>query len=587
MPFDGLTLAGVCQELNAELTGARIYKIYQPEKDELTLVVRKTDHNSVNLVISANAAMARIYLAKERKENPQTAPAFCMLLRKYLEGARITAVTQPGLERVITLHLDTLNDFREWEPKELCLELMGKHSNIILLKPEDSLILDAIKRYSFEVSAHRQLLPGFPYTPPPKQDKLEAASLTLEALAERLYTADGFSTLSQGITASITGFSPAASRQLCLRQGIDPLLGAEVCGEYELTRVLEGVKAFTAHPQSGYVLLQGETAKDFSAYPFAPVEGELVQFPTVNAACDYYFAHKIKKARLELQRTNLSRKVKQWLDKAYKKSFLQGEDQKKSRQNVQYKVWGELLTAYAHQLKKGDLKAELVDFYTGEPVVIALDPRYTPIEAAQRYFKLYNKSQAALHHLRKLTQETQAEVDYLESVMAAIAQAESLADLTLILQELRGQNYLKTEKTTRKEAAVKLPPRRFISSDGCHILVGRNNQQNDWLTLKAADKNDLWLHTQKIHGAHVIIDLPEGSGSIQDIPDRTLEEAAVLAAYYSNARNDSKVPVDYTFRGNVKKPSGAKPGMVVYDQYWTLLADPGKQTLPEAEPSKD
>jgi predicted ribosome quality control (RQC) complex YloA/Tae2 family protein len=277
-------------------------------------------------------------------------------------------------------------------------------------------------------------------------------------------------------------------------------------------------------------------------------------------------------------KTNLLRNLKVFLDKACKKRFLQEGDVVKAHQNEILRVWGELITAYSHQLKKGDTEATLTDFYSGEEITINLDPRYNPIQNAQKYFKTYNKGQRALKHLEKLMAQNQQEIDYLETIAVSIKQADSIQEINEIIFEMEKQGYIKGNSHTRNKLE-KSQPRCYHSSDGLEILVGRNNYQNDILTLKESSKNDLWLHTKEIPGTHVIVRLPRGTNDINQVPDATLEEAAALAAYFSKANQSDKVEVDYTFRFNVRKPSGARPGMVIYDNYWTIIANPRSQII--------
>ncbi|MCX5780336.1 MAG: NFACT family protein, partial [Firmicutes bacterium] len=300
---------------------------------------------------------------------------------------------------------------------------------------------------------------------------------------------------------------------------------------------------------------------------------------TMNAACDAFYLRKLSQLRLESMQVNLSRTINDHLHKAFRKKFLQEGDLSKALENEKYKIWGELLTSYAHNFKKGDPVAVLADFYSGEEISLPLDPRYTPIQNAQRYFKIYNKSRGAQKHLQRLMAENQQAIEYLESVLVAVQQAESPEGIEEIIEELEKEKYLKVRSGRAKANIARSQPRKFISSDGWTISVGRNNVQNDRLTLRESNRHDLWLHTKEIPGTHVIVSVPPSISSIQDIPDRTLEEAAALAAHFSHASASQKVPVDYTFRYNVKKPGGAKPGMVIYDNYWTILVDPGSVRL--------
>ncbi|HEX3010637.1 MAG TPA: NFACT RNA binding domain-containing protein, partial [Syntrophomonadaceae bacterium] len=303
-----------------------------------------------------------------------------------------------------------------------------------------------------------------------------------------------------------------------------------------------------------------------------------VKFPSINLACDNFYSTKLAMVRLDSIKTNLHRSLKVFLDKAYKKRFLQEGDVEKAHQNEILRIWGELITAYSHQLKKGDTEANLIDFYSGKEITINLDPRYTPIQNAQKYFKTYNKGQRALKHLEILIAQNQQEIDYLETIEIGIKQADNIREIAEIVDEMEKQGYLKGNPHTRNKLE-KSQPRCYQSSDGLEILVGRNNYQNDMLTLKESNKSDLWLHTKDIPGTHVIVRLPRGTSDINQVPDTTLEEAAALAAYYSKASQSDKVEVDYTFRSNVRKPSGAKPGMVIYDNYWTIIANPRSEVL--------
>jgi len=319
--------------------------------------------------------------------------------------------------------------------------------------------------------------------------------------------------------------------------------------------------------------------------PYEPLDLEpgstIHRFSSMNEACDSYFQAKLSRIRLESLQVNLRRIIQEHLNRAYKKRFLQEGDLNKAQENEKYKTWGELLTAYAHQFKKGDTNAVILDFYSGREIDLPLDPRYTPIQNAQRYFKIYNKSRGAQNHLQRLMADNQQLIDYLETVMVAVNQADSPSAVEEIVEELEKEKIVKTSVTRKQSKANPSQPRKFVSSDGLTILVGRNNRQNDRLTLKQANKGDLWLHTQQIPGTHVIISLPPNISTIDEVPETTLLEAAALAAHYSQAAKSAKVPVDYTFRQNVKKPGGAKPGMVIYENYWTVMVDPGTKQLDE------
>lgn len=584
MPFDGFTIKAISSELNEELLDARIDKIYQPEKDEIILTVRKYKGNTYKLLISANAKWARMHISTDKMENPNTPPSFCMLLRKYLEGGKIKAVKQVDFERIVHIEIEALDDFREWKPKTLICEFMGRHSNIILVNPETNTIIDAIKKYGSELSSYREVLPGKEYIAPPSQDKLNPSASSFEDFVSFVWK-NSDKTIAEALFNTYSGISPKSSEEICINTGIDPHLPAEECGEYELSKIYQKVQEIldsinNKNYTPTVIYKNSRHPLDFAPFPIGTaVNVKAETFYSMNTACDEFFKEKMRLIRLESMKTNLLKNLKDFLNKAYKKQEHLEQDFMKAEENKKYKEWGELLTAYAHQYKKGDTKAVLEDFYTGEKVEIDLDPRYTPVQNAQRYFKIYNKSRNAIKHLEELMRKNQEEINYLESVAIAIREAESLEELEEIIEEIEKEGYIKEKKKRSKNAIIKSSPRRFISSDGLEILVGRNNRQNDILTLKQADKNDLWLHTKDIPGTHVIVKLPPKIKSIHEVPDATLEEAAALAAYYSKAKEADKVPVDYTFRSNVKKPSGAKPGMVIYDNYWTIIANPHDERI--------
>ncbi len=585
MPFDGIIIRAVTKEMNSEIVNARIDKIYQPEKDEIVFSLRYARAGSIRMLISANARWARMHITTSKKENPAVPPSFCMLLRKYLEGGKIKEIKQVDFERIVHIKIEALDDFREWKTKLLICEFMGRHSNIILVNPETNLIVDAIKKYGSELSSYREVLPGKKYKFPPSQGKFNPLQTDFEDFAQAMWKQGENKTLADSLFSVYSGVSPFSARELCAVNGLNPDMPVEQSGEYELSRLYKGFKNLlekidekNIHP---VILYENNEAVELAPFLLSNLSSaqRYTEFASMNAACDCYYEEKINKLKLETIRSNLSRNIKGFLEKAYKKKFLQEGDMLKARENEKYRLWGELITAYAHQLKKGEKEAVLNDFYTGGQSIVKLDPRYTPIQNAQRYFKKYEKSRKALKHLEKLTAKTQQEIDYLESVMVAIKQAEHLVELNEIIEELEKEGYVKERSRRSQSKQGKSSPRRFISSDGLEILVGKNNTQNDLLTLKQARSHDLWLHTKDIPGSHVILKMQKNTGSIYDVPDSSLEEAAALAAYFSKARQSDKVPVDYTFRANVRKPAGTKPGMVIYDNYWTITVNPNSEIL--------
>lgn len=578
MPFDGLTINRLCFELNQTFLNARIDKIHQPLKDELVFSIRQPGSGSFRLLLSANARWSRMHLTGEKQSNPVNPPAFCMLLRKHLEGGKIKKITQLDFDRIIHIEIEALDEYREWRKKVLVCEFMGKHSNIILINPENQVIIDAIKKYGSELSSFREVLPGKIYIRPSDQNKLNPLKASFDLFAEQFYQQAENTSLPQALFRIFSGLSPFSSRQICLGAGLNDNMTVEYCGAVELLRIYQYLqsilRSFSQDNIQAPVVYINQHPQDFAPYTIHSLPGSSIFFSGISEACQRYYDDSLNIARLDSMKVNYARQLKEILDRLYRKRFHQEGDLAQARDNKRYQVWGELLTAYAHEIKKGQSEVSLEDFYTSERVEIKLDPMYNPIQNAQRYFKIYNKSTKAIKHLELLMARNNEEIDYLETVLLSIDQAETLELLEEVVEELEKEQYLKEKSKKRRKELARSQPRSYLSSDGLTILVGRNNRQNDHLTLKQAERTDLWLHTKEVPGTHVILKVPPRVRSIHDVPDRSLEEAACLAAQYSKAAQSDKVAVDYTFRSNVKKPAGARPGMVVYDNYWTIMVNP-------------
>lgn len=578
MPFDGLTINRLCIEFNKIFLNARIDKIHQPLKDELVLSIRQPGSGSCRLLLSANARWARMHLTGEKKINPVNPPAFCMLLRKYLEGGKIKKIIQLDFDRIIHIEIEALDEYREWRRKVLVCEFMGKHSNIILLNPESQIIIDAIKKYGSELSSFREVLPGKTYVRPSTQDKLNPLDTSFDLFAEHIYRQGADLNLAQALFRTFSGLSPFSCREICLGAGLNENLAVEYCGVSELLQLYQYLqsilRSFDNENIQAQVIYKDQHPQDFAPYKIYSLQGSNIFFTGISEACQRYYDDRLNIARLESMKVNYARQLKEILDRLCRKRFYQEGDLAQALDNKRYQVWGELLTAYAHEIKKGQTQVVLEDFYSGKRVEIELDPMYNPIQNAQRYFKIYNKSTKAIKHLELLIAKNNDEINYLESVLLSIEQAETLELLEEVVEELEKEHYIKEKNKKRHSQQLRSQPRSYLSSDGMTILVGRNNRQNDLLSLKQAERGDLWLHTKDVPGAHVILKLPPKVQSIHDVPDRSVEEAACLAALYSKASQSDKVAVDYTFRSNVKKPAGARPGMVIYDNYWTIMVNP-------------
>ena len=467
MPFDGIAIRAVCQELDHDLSNARIDKIHQPEKDEIVLLIRAPGSKPRRLLISANPRWARIHCCEQRKENPSNPPAFCMLLRKYLEGGKIKAIKQVDFERIVHIYIEALDEFREWKTRVLVCEFMGRHSNIILINPENQIILDAIKKYGSDLSSYREVLPGKNYISPPDQGKMNPLSCSFTDFVQLMWQQEVDSTLASALFKALSGISPFSAGEICQAAGIDPDVPVEECAEFEFSSIFKQVQKTIAAIDDGQfetrLLYKNNQLWEFVISPPSPpaLGGKSIIYPSANSGIDTYYQQRLDKIRLDSSKTNITRTIKSVLDKAYRKRFMQEGDKSKAQENEKYKTWGELLTSYAHQFQKGDTVAQLEDFYSGEPVTINLDPRYTPIQNAHRYFKIYNKSRSALKHLENLMARNQQDIDYLESVLVAIKQAESTSELDEVIEELEKEDYLK-EHGKRKKQQQRSEPRLYF-----------------------------------------------------------------------------------------------------------------------------
>jgi len=584
VPFDGLTIRAVTKELHSKYLNARIEKIYQPEKDELVLNLHSFVSGNTKLVISANSRWSRMHITTEKRDNPTFPPNFCMLLRKHLEGGKIKGIKQVGFERIVHINIEALDDFGEWKEKLLVCEFMGRHSNIIFLDPANNLIIDAIKKIGSEVSTHREVLPGKIYIFPPGQGKISPTNTPYEEFVQAMWNQPPETSIAQALFHTYTGISPFSAQQLCKLAGLDATHPVDQAGEFELSKLYSGIQSLINELNDGktrsVLAWSNNSPLEFAPYPLEGLAhaDRYTCLDSINQACDVFYTSKLNANRLESLKVNLIRNVKNQLDKAYNRKFLQEQDMAKAKENNIYKKWGELLIAYSYQIKKGDTEVLLADFTGNEKHLIELDPRFNAIQNAQRFFKKYNKSRKATDHLKKRLAATEQEITYLESVLVTLQQAATNSEVEEIITELENEKVIR-KRPRRPRIEQKSNPRRFLSSDHLEILVGRNNRQNDWLTLKFANNKDLWLHTKQIPGSHVIVKLPKDYSSIEDCPETTLIEAATIAAYFSKARESSKVEVDYTFKSNVRKPSGAKPGMVIYDNYWTITVNPQAESI--------
>ena len=608
MALDGVTLAYLVKELAPQLIGARIDKIHQPEKEEIHLQVRQQG-GSRRLLLSANATSPRFHLTQENKKNPTSPPMFCMILRKHLEGGKIVSLHQSELERVVTFDVQNYNDRGDLVTLQLHLEIMGKHSNLILVDPITNPILDGLKRYSYALSRYREVLPGRIYLAPPSQGKRPPLE-DEEVWRQTLYEEDLDRPLTDVLLARFAGISPELSREIVIQAGLTTEIRLHQCGEIDFSRLFqvyrrlcnpEGIPAI--QPCLYYKSTLQAPPVAFTFIPFQQYqELRIENVPSLNDAVTGFYQSKSSKNTLEAKRGSLRKIVQEQHSHFSKKLKLYAEAETNAKSGLAYQKWGELLTANLYRIPEGSPEITVEDYYSPalSSVVIPLNPYLSAIDNSQHYYKLYNKAKATLLKTKPLQEAALAEVNYLASVQVSLDQATTLSELDEIHIELVGQGYLAGKRLKREnvkpkkgrsntKTKVKAPkesihPRVYRSSQGRVILVGKNNAQNDWLSMRKGKPNDLWLHVKVIPGSHVLIPLEDG----EEFPDdNTLEEAAALAIYYSQARGSSQVAVDYTHVKQLKKPNAAKPGMVIYEQNWTLFLTPKPEILEQLLASED
>ncbi len=568
MAFDGVTIAGIVSELKDKLIGNRIYKIAQPEKDELILTV-KGSCGQVRMLMSADASLPLLYLTQKNKTSPMTAPNFCMLLRKHLQNARIVSVTQPGLERIVRFELEHLNELGDLCRKYLIIELMGKHSNIIFCDDQDK-IIDSIKHISGMVSSVREVLPGRQYFIPKTQDKAELLSCTQEEMAAVLRAKS--LPLFKAVYTGFTGISPSIAQELCYRAGVDadlPSAGLEAEALDRMVSVLSGLAADIRSEKFCYnVVYENKQPAEYAAVQLSSYEeGQRRRFECISELLEYYYAEKNTITRIRQRSVDLRKIVTTAIERNVKKYDLQVKQLQDTDKRETYRVYGELLNAYGYGVEAGAKSMEALNYYTDEKITIPLDPMLTAGENAKKYFDKYQKLKRTYEALTTLTKETKEEIEHLSSISIALDIALKEEDLVQIKEELIESGYIRRKGNTKREK-ITSKPFHYVSSDGYHIYVGKNNYQNEELTFKFATGNDWWFHTKGIPGSHVVV-----KSNNDELPDRVFEEAGKLAAHYSQARGQEKVEIDYTQKKNVKKPNGSKPGFVVYYTNYSLVID--------------
>ena len=567
MPFDAMFLSAVCDELRQELIGARVEKIQQPARDMVVLQLR----GKARLLLSASGSRPRFHVTQASYENPAQPPMFCMLLRKHLAGGRIAAIEQPPAERSVELTLDCTDEMGTPCQKRLILELMGRNSNLILTDGENR-ILDCMRRVDFEMSEQRQVLPGLFYHRPPRQEgKLTPQELTKPALERLLAQTAAPVHLDRWIVDHVAGISPLIARELAF----------DFCGETDAdVLTLDRARLAEALTQPSLLqarqptlLLCGGRPKDFSYCPIRQYGAYMTArtMPSFSALLDAFYTETEQRERMLQKSQSLRRTVTNLLERTRRKLAAQRKEREASLDRETLRRRGDIVTANLHAMTRGMTVLRAVDFYQEDmpEIEIPLRPELSPQQNAARFYKEYNKAKHAEKILAEQIARGEIEEEYLGAVLDELNRAESERDLAEIRAELEAGGYVRSADRRRQQKQPASRPMRFRSSDGFEILVGRNNRQNDQLSLKTARRDDLWLHIQKFHGTHVIICCAGAP-----VPDGTITEAAMLAAWYSQAREGQNVPVDVTQVRNLRKPNGAKPGMVVYDRYRTVIVTP-------------
>lgn len=558
MSFDGLFTYGMTQELANELSGGRIVKIHQPFINEIILTIRANGKNH-KLLLSAHPTYARVQLTKESYENPQEPPMFCMLLRKHMEGFFIEEISQKQLDRILIFKIRGRNEIGDLSYKKLIIEIMGRHSNIILVDEEKGQIIDSVKHISYAVNRHRAILPGQSYVWPPEQDKQNPLTFSEELVAEKLDFNSG-------------DFEAQLVRQFA---GISPLLAKEIIHQAGIANRLTVPKAFVkimdkiSSKKFKPSLIRGDKKENFYLFPLDSIKGELTTYHSLSELLDHFYFGKAERDRVKQIGGDLEKFIRNEIEKLTKKMEKLKETLSDAENSTIYQRFGELITANLYAVKKGMEQIEVMDYYdeNNSTVTIELDKRKSPSENAQWYFGKYQKGKNAIEVVKEQISKAKEELYYFEGLLQQIETA-APKDIEEMKEELQEEGYFKIKQKKQKKQQKHVPNiEKYMATDGTTILIGKNNKQNDYLTTQLGKRDEIWLHTKDIPGSHVVIRNTDPS-------NETILEAAQLAAYFSKARSSSSVPVDFTKIRHVKKPRGAKPGFVIYDNQQTVYVTP-------------
>lgn len=573
MALDGIFLRKVRNELSSQAVGMRVDRVNQPTKDEIVLNLRGRSFNK-KLLFCVRADSARVHFTEHNIDNPPVPPMFCMLLRKHLQGALVKEVRQLETDRIIFVDFDATNEIGDRVELTLCIEIMGKHSNLILISGDT--IIDSIKRVDFTTSSFRQVLPGLEYKLPPEQDKLCIEEVETNEIVERILSyKDKY--LSTAVMNVIQGVSPIVGREIASKTALEDVFVRELntLTLNALKAQIGEIKANINSTDKVYMLTDTNgKPKDISHCSISQYGDSLCvkEYDTCSDLLDNFYFERDRINRINHRGHELIKLLNNLIERTARKIALQKSELERCKDKDQLRLYGELIVANLYRLEKGRDFYEVENYYDNCNLIrIPCNPALSPQENQKKYYKDYRKAQVAEKMLAELISDGENEIIYLESVLDELSRADTDNEISTIRLELSQGGYIKNTKAKKQKPPKELPPHEFVTDDGFRVLVGRNNIQNDMLSLKTAMKTDMWLHTQKTPGSHVII-----CGDGKEISDLSIEQAAVIAATYSKAAESSLVPVDYTRVKQLKKPNGAKAGMVIYHEYWTIIVKPDK-----------
>lgn len=583
MSYDGIVTRAVVNELREKLLGGRVDKIYQHEKDELTITVYSKGINQ-KLLVSASSSTPRLYLTRLAFKNPDTPPMFCMLLRKYLIGGHVLDIRQDGLDRVVAITISGTDELGHPLNRELVVEIMGKHSNIILIEESSKRIIDSIKRVPMDISRVRQILPGLHYHPVQNQDKLDPLNVSNKEFLDLIVKSSGNTQIFKFLYQSFTGLSPLIARAICQKSGLEPERTIASLQEQALSFLFKEFENTISRVREGSfrpMIAKNEDTGAIGGFHSLPLDyfgaKGIIFYDSVSEMLDSVYSSKDIYDRVSQKSSSLRKIVQTRLEKAQNKLSKLREEFLESSEREKYKIYADLIQSNLYKIQKGARVAQLQNFYDPEmeELSVPLDEKLGAAENAQRYYKKYSKLKTASMLLEAQIYETEEEISYLEHVIVSLVNSTEVYELEEIRNELAEEGYISIiAKSGKKHKDIVSKPLHYVSSDGFSIFVGRNNRQNEILTMKTSKKEDFWLHVKGLPGSHVII-RTEG----RPLTEKTLEEAAIIAAWYSKGRNGSNIKVDYTLKKNVWKPKNSKPGFVHYDNQSTVVVTPNISVL--------